>query len=374
MAIKIVLLSIHYYKSDRRAGFHWLADAFARAGHQVCFVTVGFSFASYLRRDHRIFYPEIWAERNRLIQVADNLTSYVHFTPWHPVNLVFPWLNSLSDWVGPWYARQSVGEADNVLRQADLVLYESSFGLYLFSRIKKLNPNALHVYRVSDDVRLLRMPHPGLQSLECEIVPEFDLLSVPCEGLALKFHDFSRDVAVKVHRHGIARHLFSRHSANPYGNKSKIHAVFVGAGWLDENFLKIASAARPDIEFHVIGPFNENVKSDNIVYHGEMKFIDTIPYIRHADIGLHVIVYRPGSEVFTDTLKVLQYCECCLPIIVPEFVKSVRTNMFYYTPGDYESILSAINAACAHGKHDDGGIPIHSWDEVASSILKSIAL
>lgn len=372
MAIKIVLLSIHYYKSDRRAGFHWLADAFARAGHQICFVTVGFSFASYLRRDHRIFYPEIWAERNRLIQVADNLTSYVHFTPWHPVNLVFPWLNSLSDWVGPWYARQSLGGAESRLREADLILYESSFGLYLFSQLKKLNSHAAHVYRVSDDVRLLRMPHPSLQILEREVASEFDLVSVPCEKLARKFYDFPGDVRVKIQHHGVAKELFSDFNPNPYAKLNGINAVFVGAGWLDEYFLEIASRVRRDIAFHVIGPLVPRLVRENVIYYGEMKYLDTVPFLQYADIGLHIIKYHQGSGAFTDSLKVLQYCACRLPIVAPEFVKTSRTNTFYYVPNHEDSICAAINAACKHGKGDDGGVDVDSWDDVAVNILKSL--
>lgn len=40
---KIVLLSQHVLDSARRAGFHWLADAFWRAGWDVTFVTTGIS-------------------------------------------------------------------------------------------------------------------------------------------------------------------------------------------------------------------------------------------------------------------------------------------------------------------------------------------
>ena len=373
MALKVVLLSIHYYKSDRRAGFHWLADAFCKAGNKVCFVTVGFSLASYLRRDHRIFYPEIKAERNRLVPVAENLESYVHYTPWHPVNLVLPVLNSLSEWVGPWYARRSLGEAESRLREADLILYESSFGLYLFSQLKKLNPHAAHIYRVSDDIRLLRMPHPSLQLLERKVASEFDLVSVPCEHLARKFYDFPGDVPVKIQHHGIAKELFAELNSNPYEKLHGIHAVFVGAGWLDWNFLDNASRSRKDITFHVIGPFVPRVTCENVIYYGEMKHRDTIPYLQYADIGLHAIEYHRGAEVFTDSLKILQYCVCRLPIVAPEFVKTSRTNTFYYAPNDKTSICAAIDAACKHGRGDDGGIRVNSWDDVALNMLECLS-
>lgn len=368
MVLKTVFLSIHYYKSARRAGFHWLADAMSKAGHQVCFMTVGFSLASYLRRDHRIFYPEIRKERNRLISVGDRLESYVHYTPWHPVNLLLPPLNALSEWVGPWYAGQSLGEAEERLRDADLILYESSFGLYFFHRLKELNPHAAHVYRVSDDIGLLRMPHPGLQVLERKLAPQFDLVSVPSEYLSRKFHAMPGHVSVQVQLHGIAKELFFAPSANPYADTPGIHAVYVGAGWFDESFLEAASRVCSDIIFHVIGPFSPQISRKNVRYYGEMKHGDTIPYLQHADIGLHTIEYRLGAETFTDSLKVLQYCACGLPIVAPDFVRTSRTNTFYYAPGDCHSISAALRAAAMHGKGDDGGIPVQGWSDLACKI------
>jgi 2-beta-glucuronyltransferase len=85
----VVLVTGHYWHSKRRAGFHWLADAYHRLGWQVLFFTASVSWLSYLRRDHRTLYGSFWEQRNKLWQVGEDFYSYVWFTPFHPANLRF---------------------------------------------------------------------------------------------------------------------------------------------------------------------------------------------------------------------------------------------------------------------------------------------
>lgn len=366
--MNIVLLTNHYYKSDKKAGFHFLADAMARAGHHVCFATIGFSLASYLRRDPRTTYPDISSERNALVSISNNLESYVHFTLWHPVNLLLPPLNRMTKSIGTWYSRQPLGDLASRVQNADVIVFESAVGLYLFDRLKKIAPQARFVYRVSDDISMLRMPHPSLNDLERDIAPRFDLVSVPSENLAQKFKRMPAAVPLEVQRHGVAVDKFHQNTKSPYRD-NHVNAVFVGAGWFDEDFLEIASRLRTDIQFHIIGPLPARLNRPNVKYLGEMKWDDTLPYLKHARIGLQSLKYHQGAESFTDSLKVLQYCVCKLPIIAPDFLKTTRSNTFYYSPGDADSISLALDAAATHGVGDDGGLQINTWDEVAGSLL-----
>ena len=50
---RVVFVTSHYLESDHKAGFHWLADSFWRAGWHVLFFTESISWLSYLRRDAR---------------------------------------------------------------------------------------------------------------------------------------------------------------------------------------------------------------------------------------------------------------------------------------------------------------------------------
>ncbi len=57
---RVVLITGHYWNSKRKAGFHWLADAFLRQGWEVVFFTAPpapLSLLSVIRRDYRLDYP-----------------------------------------------------------------------------------------------------------------------------------------------------------------------------------------------------------------------------------------------------------------------------------------------------------------------------
>src|SRR5262249_4030313 len=92
---RVVLITAHYLESKRKSGFHWMADAFWRAGWDVLFFTESISWLSWLRSDPRFQYP-IFRDANRLRLIRERLHSYVWFTPFHAGNLRWRLFNSLS--------------------------------------------------------------------------------------------------------------------------------------------------------------------------------------------------------------------------------------------------------------------------------------
>ena len=149
--MRIAFLSWHYLESRRQAGFHFLARAAHRAGHDVVFCTAPISWLSRLRNDPRFANP-ILEERNRMCRIADRLTSYVWFTPWHPADLRLGFLNSLSAPVFRRYGRFRRPALDPWLAMADAVVFESTPALVAFESIRRAAPRARLVYRVSDDL------------------------------------------------------------------------------------------------------------------------------------------------------------------------------------------------------------------------------
>ena len=150
-----------------------------------------------------------------------------------------------------------------------------------------------------------------------------------------------------LHHHGIDTATFDPPTEDPYEANSEGRAVFVGAAYLDTEFLTIAAQELPRWEFHVIGPLGHVPDGPNMVAHGKLPFAGTVPYIAHADVGLACLRYLRGAESFTDSLKVIQYTHARLPIVAPEFMRSARNNVFTYRPGDRESIRAALLAARA---------------------------
>lgn len=364
---RVVLITGHYWNSKRKAGFHWLADALWRQGWEVVFVTAALSWLSVIRRDYRLAYPVI-EQANQLQQVQPNLWSYVWFTLWHPANLRLKLLNYLSRPLFRFYGQLPLGAVESLLMDADLFIFESTPALLLFEKCKHLNPQAKFIYRVSDDLRLLRN-HSVVLETEAQIAPKFDLVSVPSQHIYRILGEFPN---LKLHLHGIRKDLFNQEFTNPYLASDNPNIIFVGNNYFDYEFLDQASQLFPDWQFHIIGPIKNLPHRKNIIAYGEMPFEATIPYIKYADIALQTLNYIPGSESFTDSLKIIQYTYCKLPIIAPDYLSSSRQHIFYYQPKDANSIHQALISA---HKYDRSQIPtddIYSWDELVSQWLESL--
>ncbi len=374
----VVLITGHYWNSKRKAGFHWLADAFWREGWEVVFFTSAISCLSVLYGNYRLAYP-VLQEANQLKQVKPNLWSYVWFTPWHPANLRSKFLNSISYPLFQFYGELPLGEVESKIRKANVFVFESTPGLLLFKRFKRLNSTAKFIYRVSDDLRLLKN-HPVVLQTEADTAPIFDLVSVP--SLAIH-HIFAPLPNLKLELHGIRKDLFEQDYANPYLSFNSTdfsnqgvtsiqpNVVFVGNAYFDCDFLDRASQLFPNWRFHIIGPIPNLPVRPNIFAYGELPFEATVPYLKFADIGLHTLKYALGAECFSDSLKIMQYTYCKLPIIAPNYLSSPRNHIFYYQPGDSESIQQALQMAYKYERSIIQASTINSWDAFVCEWTKS---
>jgi 2-beta-glucuronyltransferase len=91
--------------------------------------------------------------------------------------------------------------------------------------------------------------------------------------------------------------------------------------------------------------------------------------VKHADIGLCTLqTHAPAAVSFTDSLKIIQYTYCGLPVVVPELLRSSRPNTFCYVPGQTASIRQALLAARHFDRSTVVTDGIRSWDEVAQEL------
>ena len=351
--------------AQTKAGFHWLADAFWRNGWDVTFFTESLSWISWLRRDHRFAYS---LRANRLCQVRERLASFVWLTRWHPMNLRLAILNRLTK---PWFAQYGklpLHGMEPSIGGADLIVFDSTHGLLLFERFKQLNKTARFVYRVSDDLQLTKN-HPILLDTEKRIVPRFDLVSVPSPYM---FKRFAHLPNAMLHKHALRKDLFDEAHPRPYEGSGP-HVLFVGKAHFDHDFLRRAASLFPSWKFHIIGPIANLPPGANVIAYGELPFLDTVPYLQHADVGLQTLRYLPGAECFTDSLKMHQYTYCRLPIVAPRFLQNDRPHVFYYEPGDDASIGRALQAAVAYDRRQ---VPVHevwTWDDMIEQLANGSA-
>ena len=361
----VTFITGHYYPSKRRAGFHHLADATSSLGYRVNFVTVGLSLLSYLRRDYRTRIPGISQVFNRVIRQRDNFYSYVYFTLWHPMTLLFPWLNRLSmHWMDT-YGQGNLKGLLSIIKDTDIFIFENGPGLFLFDRIKRENPQAHMVYRVSDDLRFLGSTHPRLLEVEQRIAPQFDRISVPSYTMLHKFPG----IPMQLDRHGLNVRDFDACTRSPY-NEGTSNAIFVGTGRMGYAFLRDAAWGNTNCHITVIGPFKDTLHQANVSFLGEMPFAETIPYIKYADVGLLNRTYHKGyATTMTDSLKVIQYRYCGLPIVSPDYIDLRRDGVFYYKAGDPLSCGNALRSALQSGRNPEYAQEVHTWQDVAQHIL-----
>lgn len=360
----VILITGHYLHSKRRAGFHWIAEALHARRWRVIMMTAPISWLSWLKRDHRMQY-DLRREAGRIIWTDDRLGSYVWWTSVHPVSLKFGPLNHAARLVFDRFEQQPLGAIEPEVRTADCFIFESTPALVLAERFRSLNPRARMVYRVSDDLNTLRV-HPTLHAREMQLAPLFDRISSPTQSI----HDkFAHLAAAHLDRHGVPTLHFEQCDTTPYSDGRRSNAVFVGVARLDHWFIDTVSGARPAIRFHIIGPFDPKTSRDNVNHHGELSFEHTVPYLKFADVGLQTITGGTGAESFADSLKMMQYSWCRLPIVAPDFIETTRDNVVTYTPGNVQSAVAAMDRALLLQRTGDWRRGIQAWHVVAAMLV-----
>lgn len=364
----VVLISFHHYLSKRKAGFHWIANSFTNLGWNVNFITAPLSPFSRIIRDHRWEY----VSRNNLNQpeeIDENVLTYTHSPLYSPLSITGHWwIDMFSPLFIPLYRSRIPVGLQNLLKYADIIIFESTAAIVLFDSIKKINNKAEYIYRVSDSLDVLKV-HPSIIEYERVIAPNFDLVSVPSTSMLKRFQIGN----VHLQHHGINKSAFSQKTEIPKSYRGfEKNVIFVGNSFFDLNFVSFASELFPRIGFHLIGPIDSVFSRDNILCYGEISFIETIPFIKNADIGLQIRRMDVGLDTLSDSLKVLQYTWCQLPIIAPFGINSARSHIIYYHYDDPGSIRDSIIRALAYDRLHIDRSGIMDWDELTIEMLRKL--
>ena len=380
----ILMLTSHIYDSKKRAGFHHLANSFLNMGNCVTFCTVPNSILEmsnsiistfFQKSDPHILYIRCLSVLYSIVpkkQGKLTKTSYSSF--------IYNFSES-SSYLSFLYKTRKVVKLDSLLRQIflhgysksfskkyDVIIFESTVGLFLFDMLQKLNPAAKIIYRVSDDLALFD-PAKGLIDYEKIIINKFDLISSTSSIITKKIAaNMVNPNKIITQYHGINKQKYDQEYLNPY-DKTKKNLVFIGTGFMDEEFLKIVSNINQDWMFHIIGNLPKPVFSQNIIYYGEMPFDETIPYLKFADVGLQIRSNSKGIETLEKSLKFIQYTYLKLPIIAPNYMKLTDAHIYSYEHTK-ASIENAINQALSFNNKFVDSSMIMSWDEIATEMLK----
>ncbi len=360
----VIISAVHDYRSRRRGSIQAIADAMARRGLNLSFVSIRFSPLSLLKRDSRSF---LWHMANRRERQGD-ISCFLWGTPFHPFATRTASGDRITAHLHDLYASWPSGELDRLIGEADVVVVESGLGIALAPRIRRLNPNCRLIYRASDTLSTIGA-HPHLSSLLKLHSSEFDQFCLLSPQMAYAFaHVRARTYCVPQ---GIERAQFEAIGESPYTDGRSVASV--GSMLFDRRTFDIAAEAFPDRTFHVIGCGRTWRCAPNIIIYPEMKFLETLPFLAHADVG--VAAYREAGHcryLADSSMKLAQYSYLRLPAVCPHFAVGRHAHRFGYGPGDEREIVSAFEAAFADEFSDGAPAPM-TWDDLVMRLLDPAA-
>lgn len=361
--VKSVFLSVHDFRSLRKASVHFIATEMAKRG-EVRFLSVGLSRLSLHRGDTR---SSLVSRANR-VERHEGVDCYLWKTDWHPFNIRRPRLRFLEAPLFDLYRAMLPSVARRWIRDADIVFAESGMAAIFIADVKRLNPRARLVYLASDDLSVI----DSAERIRSQFVRHFDkidLVRLPSRYLLSGMPHGGNAALIP---HGVDRTIAERRYPDPYEGQRA--CVSIGSMLFDAEFFKLAARAFPDIAFHIIGAGKaaEGLEGANIVVHAEMAFEKTLGYLQHALFGIAPYRDEKTPRYLIDTsLKLRQFGLFGIPAVCPYFALGDAPGRFGYTPGDETSIRDAITAAV------NNQTPIvdtsKTWAEVVERILNPTA-
>jgi 2-beta-glucuronyltransferase len=356
---KVVIISTHDYRTPRRANTHPIAQALVKLNYDVTFISICYSLLSR-QPDYRHFLKD----RANKPEIIDGVQCYLWSTLVHPFNPKISWLKPTLVPMFFLYSLIPNRFIDTIIRGASHIIFESGTGAMLVPRARRLNKSAKIIYLASDLLSTINV-HSVVQDTVERCADIIDCFCLTSEKMVPSF-DWAKG-RVFVVRHGINAPDFTDMRPSPYS--SKYNAVSVGSMAFDSQFFIQAAPQFPEVAFHVIGCGIRFPAPGNVKIYDEMRFKDTVPFIKHATFGIAPYRPRPDANYISETsMKLMQFEYLGIPAVCPNFAAGARATRFGYTPGDPQSIGVAINAAMAASGRIERPSFL-TWDEVARRLL-----
>ncbi|HWT72786.1 MAG TPA: hypothetical protein VN361_11430 [Oxalicibacterium sp.] len=354
-----LVISAHDYRSRRKAGVHFITAELAKRG-PTKFFSCQYSKLSEMKSDPRLSLDALANSK----AMHEGVECFLWKTLIHPFNMRKPVLRPLEALLFRLYVNHASPVLIDWIWWADVVVFESGIAPIFFELVERLNPSAKTVYLASDDLETI--------NVASYVKRTFDRIAPRMDALCLKSRFMLDGVPASANRyivpHGFDFSVAEHADPSPYPEGR--HAVAVGSMLFDPGFFVIASKLFPDITFHIIGSGKGRQEGygPNVKVYDEMPHKTTLPYIKHATIG--IAPYRASGlpAYLSDTsLKLMQYDFFGLPAVCPHGIVGDYRSRFGYTPDDADSILTAITAALAAPRMSFR-TPLR-WSEVVDRLL-----
>lgn len=357
---RLVFITGHFPRQKRRTSMLWVTDHLQAEGWHVTYITVGYSWLSWLKRDNRLAALG-YTPKQGTTQISRTLTGIYGLSPWHPINWRNKVLNRLTEPLNRLYTAYWGRKLRAPLEQADVVICESGAPVLLSQQISRFARNATRIYRVSDDIRLLNAPKALLEAEAGH--HHFHRISTGSPLIARRFADHAH---VTIDPMGVPFDQVQVKRADPYQRrKDEKIAICAGSTLLDMGSIVRTAKACPNWQIHVVGRLKSSPPDlPNVIWHGEQPFAKTLAYIQHADIGLAPFQDVPGVEYqITNSNRILLYRYFGLPILAPARLCSP----------DIPSLISdsapdGPERCESYGRQPE---PIPDWSALADSLVQN---
>lgn len=360
---RVVIISAHHdYRTKKRASIHHIAESLVNAGFDVTFISTRFSLLSRYTKDSRV---DLSQEANRF-EIVDGVRCYLWKTFVHPFKSNFRYLDAAMNGFYKIFAAIPNATFDKLVSAADYVLVDSSAAVIYLPRIRNANANAKIVYYATDLFDTTGAhPFLGRQLFRHRnLIDHFSLRSP-----RMRDHFEWASDRLYLAEFGIDTNTMDMAGETPYPPGVKV-AVSVGSMLFDPFFFQSVAPYFPDVEFHVIGCGTTFRAPANVQIHKELSFAATLPYIKHATVGVAAYRDGPGAEYLAESsLKLVQYGFFGKASVCPGFAVGGNPDRFGYTIGDVSSMRTALQRALNAGEL----VPSRqylSWTEVALRILE----
>lgn len=376
--MKILMLESTHFESAYRVGCHHYAEALARRGHEVLFVSHYVSPFHLLgpgRDDARLRLDQ---HRRGPIRRADRLHSYVPFTLFPVHGKRAPRLLGrlcLRDAL-PAFARLLSGRG---FRRVDAVLLShlQLANLLEVFRTPGYGRGRL-VARSTDDAS--RFPSlPGwFGELEAKSARAADAVVCTSSRMAQRFRALgARDVRHLPNGVDLAR--FHPAPASPDGPP---RIVYVGAleAWFDAPLLSALARRFPEMRFTVAGPARTDLSAlrglPNVDLTGPVPYAEVPALLAAHHVGIIPFLRTPLVESVSP-IKMYEYAASGLPVVATRWEELERAGSPALLAEGVEEFAAALAEALARrAELSEAGVRFAAacgWDERAAGLERALA-
>ncbi|MGC4055507.1 MAG: glycosyltransferase [Paludibaculum sp.] len=194
---------------------------------------------------------------------------------------------------------------------------------------------------------------PDLLWAESRLIDSADLVIFSAQSLLDHCSAAHKDIQARsiLLRNAVSVSDFGSYAVPPKCATAKPVIGYVGSlsSWFDVEYIRFASAARPDWQFVLAGriehPRIESLRHlPNVRLLGEVPYADLARHFRTFDVGIIPFV-RNALTLSTNPIKLYEYFAYGLPVVSASLPEVERYSDLVYLANDPQTFLQQIDAA-----------------------------